>query len=97
MFSEVVDFLPGSCQDAKLSATKRASCDSAERAIFRYSKWPTQAITYRIGKAQIYSLREDAAKILGPKFSAKAFHLAFIRQGSIPSGYFKDALMAELK
>jgi len=97
MFSEVVDFLPGSCKATKIADVKRASCESAERAIFRYSKWPTQAITYRIGKAQIYALREDASKLLGPKFSAKAFHLAFIRQGTIPSGYFKDALLAEIK
>lgn len=103
MFSEVVDFLPGSCAQAraaskpKVSEVKRASCEAAERAIFRYSKWPTQAITYRLGKAQIYALREEAAKLLGEKFSAKAFHLAFIRQGTIPSGYFKDALMAEIR
>ncbi|MEI6243956.1 MAG: DUF885 domain-containing protein, partial [Acidobacteriota bacterium] len=108
MFSEIVDFLPGSCAaafappgasapKAKLPDVKRASCEAAERAIFRYSKWPTQAITYRLGKAQIYALREEAAKLLGEKFSAKAFHLAFIRQGTIPSGYFKDALMAEIR
>lgn len=97
MFSEVVDFLPGSCAAPKLPDVKRASCDAAERAIFRYSKWPTQAITYRLGKAQILALREDAGKALGAKFSVKAFHLAFIRQGTIPSGYFKDALLAELK
>ena len=96
MFSEVVDFLPGSCQALKLPDVKRASCDAAERAIFRYSKWPTQAITYRLGKAQIYALREDARKQLGSNYSAKAFHLAFIRQGTIPSGYFKTALLAEL-
>jgi uncharacterized protein (DUF885 family) len=96
MFSEVVDFLPGSCKAAKLPDVKRASCDAAERAIFRYSKWPTQAITYRLGKAQIYALREEAQKQLGANYSAKAFHLAFIRQGTIPSGYFKTALLAEL-
>jgi uncharacterized protein (DUF885 family) len=99
MFSEVVDFLPGSCAAApntKLADVKRASCDAAERAIFRYSKWPTQAITYRLGKAQIYALREEAQKQLGANYSAKAFHLAFIRQGTIPSGYFKSALLAEL-
>jgi len=97
-YSEVVDFLPGSCDAAgrATSEAKRASCDSAERAIFRYSKWPTQAITYRLGKDQIFALREDAAKLLGPRFSSKAFHLAFIRQGTIPSGYFKSALLKEL-
>jgi uncharacterized protein (DUF885 family) len=98
LFSEVVDFLPGACDAAGRgrSETKRASCESAERAIFRYSKWPTQAITYRLGKDAIYSLREEASKQLGSKFSAKAFHLAFIRQGTIPPGYFKDVLLKEL-
>lgn len=98
VFSEVVDFLPGAC-DARgraSSPAKRASCDSAERAIFRYSKWPTQAITYRLGRDQIFALREEASKQLGARFSAKDFHLAFIRQGTVPSGYFKRALLAQL-
>jgi uncharacterized protein (DUF885 family) len=98
LFSEVVDFLPGSCTDgSKRSDAKRASCESAERAIFRYSKWPTQAITYRLGKDQIYATREEAAKLLGDKFSAKNFHLAFMRQGTIPVGYFHDQLLNDLK
>jgi uncharacterized protein (DUF885 family) len=99
LFSEVVDFLPGACDagSGNLSETKRASCGSAERAIFRYSKWPTQAITYRLGKDQIYALREEASRELGATFSLKAFHLAFIRQGTIPPAYFKDVLLNELK
>jgi uncharacterized protein (DUF885 family) len=98
LFSEVVDFLPGSCTgSAAKNAQKRESCASAERAIFRYSKWPTQAITYRIGKDQIFGLREEASKLLGSRFSAKAFHLAFMRQGTIPAGYFHDALLSELQ
>jgi uncharacterized protein (DUF885 family) len=75
---------------------KRASCDSAERAIFRYSKWPTQAITYRLGKDQIYELRGETARRLGARFSPKTFHLLFIRQGTIPVGYFHDSLLKEL-
>jgi len=98
LFSEIVDFLPASCgAGVKRSDAKRASCESAERAIFRYSKWPTQAITYRLGKDQIYALREEATKRLGDKFSAKAFHLAFMKQGTIPVGYFHDLLLNELK
>src|SRR4030095_5126552 len=59
LFSEIVDYLPGSCQDAKVlkSDAKRASCDAARRAVTRYSRWPTQAITYRLGKDQIFELR----------------------------------------
>jgi uncharacterized protein (DUF885 family) len=99
LFSDVVDFLPGSCGSVapKTLDAKRASCDAAERAIFRYSKWPTQAITYRLGKDQIFAMREEAARRLGSKFSPKSFHLAFIKQGTIPSGYFRDSLLAELQ
>ena len=99
LFSQIVDFLPGSCHDAAATAKddKRASCRSAEGAIFRYSKWPTQAITYRLGKDQIYGLREEAAKLLGDRFSAKTFHLLFMRQGTIPAGYFRDELLRELR
>jgi uncharacterized protein (DUF885 family) len=98
MYSEIVDFLPGSCDTSgrSTSEAKRASCESAERAIFRYSKWPTQAITYRLGNDQILALRKETASRLGARFSLGSFHLAFIRQGTIPSGYFKDALVNEL-
>jgi len=97
LFSQVRDFLPGSCRDSGLSEAKRASCDSSERAIFRYSKWPTQAITYRLGKDQIFALRKEAASLLGDKFSAKAFHVLFMQQGTIPSGYFHDELLNQLR
>jgi uncharacterized protein (DUF885 family) len=97
LFSEVVDFLPGKCADPAKSDAKRASCESAERAIFRYSKWPTQAITYRLGKDQIYALRADAARQLGDRFSPKAFHVLFMKQGTIPVGYFREELLRELQ
>jgi len=94
LFSEGRDFLPGSCNagTAKNEA-KRASCEDSERAIFRYSKWPTQAITYRLGRDQIFALREEAARRLGDRFSPKQFHLLFMRQGTIPSGYFREVLL----
>ena len=98
LFSQVVDFLPGSCRDAATAKDdKRASCKSAEGAIFRYSKWPTQAITYRLGKDQIYALRGEAANLLGDRFSAKTFHLLFMKQGTIPAGYFREELLRELR
>jgi uncharacterized protein (DUF885 family) len=99
LFSEVVDFQPGRCDSAPsaMSAAKRASCESSERAIFRYSKWPTQAITYRLGREQIYDLRRDAARLAGARFSPKEFHLLFMKQGTIPSGYFRNQLLQELR
>ena len=97
LFSEVVDFQPGKCSDANLSESKRASCQGAEAAIFRYSKWPTQAITYRLGKDQIFALRGEAAKLVGDKFSPKEFHLLFMRQGTIPAGYFREELLRAIQ
>ncbi|HEV7904155.1 MAG TPA: DUF885 domain-containing protein [Pyrinomonadaceae bacterium] len=97
LFSQTVDFQPGSCRDANLSAGKEASCKTAEAAIFRYSKWPTQAITYRVGKDQILALRKDAAQIAGERFSPKDFHILFMRQGTIPVGYFREELLRELQ
>ncbi len=97
LFSEVVDFQPGKCADPAKSASKTASCDGAWRAIFRYSKWPTQAITYRLGKDQIFALRAEASKLVGDKFSPKEFHLLFMRQGTIPAGYFREELLREIQ
>ena len=99
LFSEVVDFLPGSCQDAavlKLEA-KQASCRAARAAISRYARWPTQAITYRLGKDQILSLRRRAQQALDTRFSPQRFHLEFMRQGTIPAGYFGDELLRTLR
>ena len=96
LFSQTVDFLPGKCS-GKIDDVKRASCRSAESAIFRYSKWPTQAITYHLGKARIYALRERAQQKLGTRYSSQAFHNAFISQGTIPSDYFGDRLIEELE
>jgi uncharacterized protein (DUF885 family) len=99
LFSQTVDFLPGSCQDAKAlkTAAKHASCDAARRAITRYSRWPTQAITYEMGKDQILALRKRAQDEFGKDFSAQRFHLEFMRQGTIPAGYFGDELLLAMK
>ncbi len=99
LFSETVDFLPGSCQDSqalKLEA-KEASCSEARGAVTRYARWPTQAITYRLGKDQILNLRKRAQQALGTRFSATRFHLEFMKQGTIPAGYFGDELLRTLR
>jgi uncharacterized protein (DUF885 family) len=95
LFSEAVDFLPGSCDDPRAlkSPDKRASCDSARRAVTRYSRWPTQAITYRLGKDQILQLRKRVQEKLGSQFSAQRFHLEFMKQGTIPATYFTAELL----
>jgi uncharacterized protein (DUF885 family) len=90
------DFLPGSCTATTLSPEKKESCRSSHGAIFRYSKWPTQAITYRLGKQQILDLRAKAEKIAPGPEGKKRFHVLFMKQGTIPPGYFETELLAEL-
>jgi uncharacterized protein (DUF885 family) len=99
LFSEMVDFLPGSCGDPRIvqNPDKRASCDSARRAVTRYSRWPTQAITYRLGKDQILALRKRVQGKLGEQFSAQQFHLEFMKQGTIPAAYFAAELLQSLQ
>jgi uncharacterized protein (DUF885 family) len=99
LFSETVDFLPGSCRDSAppKSESKQASCSAARSAVARYARWPTQAITYRLGKEQILALRQRARNELGGDFSLKVFHLAFMTQGPIPAGYFAEELIKSLK
>jgi uncharacterized protein (DUF885 family) len=94
LFSQVPDFLPGSCAAARLSAVKRASCRAAEGAIYRYSKWPTQAITYNLGKGEIVALRDSARQREGAGFSPRAFHERLMRMGTIPVGYYRDEFLS---
>src|SRR5262249_8404325 len=96
---EIVDFLPGSCRDAAAvkAEAKQSSCAGARAALRRYARWPTQAITYRLGKDQILQLRRRARQVLGTRFSVQRFHLEFMKQGTIPAGYFADELLHALR
>jgi uncharacterized protein (DUF885 family) len=98
LFSEVVDFLPGSCREAGAprDEAKEASCNAARAAVTRYARWPTQAITYRLGKEQILQLRKRARQALGTRFTARRFHVEFMKQGTIPAGYFGEELLRAL-
>jgi uncharacterized protein (DUF885 family) len=90
-----VSFYPGACARAAQDPTARAICDSANRAIYRYSKWPTQAITYNLGKNSIIELREAWRAKKGSAYSAKEFHERLMRMGSIPVGFFRESFLAE--
>ncbi len=92
-FAEHVEFYPGAPDAAATDPTARAITESAQRAIYRYSKWPTQAITYNLGKNAIIQLREEVRKQEGGKFSARAFHERLMRQGTIPAGYVREVML----
>ena len=94
-FTDHVSFYPRACERAAHDPTARAICDSASRAIYRYSKWPTQAITYNLGKNAIVELREAYRAKKGSAYSAKEFHERLMRMGSIPVGFFRESFLAE--
>lgn len=94
-FIENVSFLPQACAKAGSDPNARAICEGAQRALYRYSKWPTQAITYNLGKTAIIELREAYRRQKGSAFSAKQFHEKLMGMGTIPAGYFRDVFLQE--
>ena len=93
-FTAHVSFYPGACARAASDADARAICENARKAIYRYSKWPTQAITYNLGKNAIVELREADRKKRGSAYAAKDFHQRLMRMGTIPVGYFREEFLA---
>ena len=87
-FVEHAELYPGACGLKDPDA--RAACDAADRAIYRYSKWPTQAIAYNLGKNAIIALREETRKKLGTAYSPRTFHERFMRMGTVPVVFFRD-------
>jgi uncharacterized protein (DUF885 family) len=93
-FAEHVGFSPGACARAAGGDDgARAVCEQARRAIYRYSKWPTQAITYNLGKNAIVELREAYKSKTDERYSPKTFHEKFMRMGTIPARYFRDEFL----
>jgi uncharacterized protein (DUF885 family) len=93
-FTEHVSFYPNA-RAATKDPTAQAITAGAERALYRYSKWPTQAITYNLGKNAIIELREAVRRKQGDKFSTRQFHERLMRMGTIPAGYYREAFLRE--
>jgi uncharacterized protein (DUF885 family) len=94
-FTGHVQFAPGARTRAATDPAAKAAYDGALRAIYRYSKWPTQAITYNLGKNAIIELREACKARSGSSFSAKRFHERFMAQGQIPVAFIRDSFLEE--
>jgi len=89
-FAAHVDFFPDARAGQARDPVAKAAFDNANRAIYRYSKWPTQAITYNLGKHNIQDLRAATEQQQGKAFNLKAFHEKFMGMGTIPTGYFRE-------
>ena len=89
-FAAHVDFFPDARAGQSTDPVAKAAFDNANRAIYRYSKWPTQCITYNLGKHNIQDLRAATEQKQGKAFNLKAFHEKFMGMGTIPTGYFRE-------
>jgi uncharacterized protein (DUF885 family) len=65
---------------------------NAERETKRGTSDPTYLI-YTLGKLQILELREEIQEKLGAKFSLRAFHDGFLREGYPPVRIVREALL----
>ncbi|XP_062580678.1 uncharacterized protein LOC134242593 [Saccostrea cucullata] len=53
------------------------------REIDRYTTWPGQACTYKVGELKIRELRSRAENMLGKQFNIKEFHHQILKTGPI--------------
>jgi uncharacterized protein (DUF885 family) len=63
----------------------------------RYVVYPGQACSYMIGQLKIIELRDRTRAALGAKFSAKDFHTAVLRTGTVPLEILERQIDAYIK
>ena len=67
---------------------------SARGEVKRYTKTPTQPLSYAVGKREITRLRDDLRHREGARFSLKDFHLRLLQFGSIPPRLVRERILA---
>lgn len=66
--------------------------DSVTREIDRYSAWPGQATSYKLGMIALQNMRASAEAALGKKFNIGEFHEAVLRGGMMPMPVLADEI-----
>jgi uncharacterized protein (DUF885 family) len=92
-----IDFVPDARARAAADPAAGAVFSRAEKAIYRYSKWPTQAITYNTGKAEIIALREAFKAARGPAYQARDFHERYMRMGPVAPPLMREELLRQAR
>ncbi|CAK9039339.1 DUF885 domain-containing protein [Durusdinium trenchii] len=72
---EAIDYMTGVTGDTRAAVT---------REVERYSVWPGQACSYKLGMLKINELRNKAEAELGDAFDIRAFHDEVLLTGSMP-------------
>jgi len=83
-FQEAVDML---VDVAKLEKS------NAIAEVKRYTKEPTQPMSYLMGKLEILKLREDYRKKKGAEFNLKEFHNRLLSYGTIPVQMVRENML----
>jgi uncharacterized protein (DUF885 family) len=50
----------------------------------RYTVWPGQALSYKMGQREIERARDEVARLMGDRFDLRAFHDEVLGHGSLP-------------
>jgi len=56
----------------------------AEIEVDRYTIWPGQALSYKMGQREIERARAEVSAAMGPRFSLRTFHDEVLGHGSLP-------------
>jgi uncharacterized protein (DUF885 family) len=67
---------------------------NARGEVLRYTRSPTQPLSYAVGKRAILALRDECRRAWGPRFSLRAFHDRLLSFGSPPLSLIRDPLLA---
>ncbi len=57
--------------------------NNIENEVDRYLGWPGQALAYKLGQREIFSLRREAEQRLGSRFDIRGFHDEVLRHGAV--------------
>lgn len=88
-FTEAVKFLEEKVHMARPSAVAEVK---------RYTRTPTQPMSYFIGKLEILKLRREFKEKMGEKYSLKDFHQKLLNNGSVPPALSRIRLgLGEMK
>jgi len=80
---------------AVLTEVARLDPQNARAEVLRYTRMPTQPMSYAVGRQAILDLRETIRRRRGGTFDLKRFHDELLSYGSIPIALIRDRMLAD--
>jgi len=79
---------------ALLTQTVRLEAPNARVEVLRYTRMPTQPMSYAVGREAILDLRATMRQRLGAAFDLKRFHDELLSYGSIPIALIAQRMLS---